>query len=112
MSLDALSANARLLLVGGSETTATLLCGVTYLLLSNPQTLERLTAEVRSAFKSEDEINMSSVNDLNYMLACLDEALRVYPPVPLGLPRVVPKGGCEITGQFIPEDVWEFIPLA
>ncbi|EER41050.1 trichothecene C-15 hydroxylase [Histoplasma capsulatum H143] len=104
MSLDALSANARLLLVGGSETTATLLCGVTYLLLSNPQTLERLTAEVRSAFKSEDEINMSSANDLNYMLACLDEALRVYPPVPLGLPRVVPKGGCEISGKFIPED--------
>ncbi|PGH29985.1 hypothetical protein GX50_07258 [[Emmonsia] crescens] len=104
LSLEDLVGNSRLILVGGSETTATLLCGVTYLLLANPQTLEKLTAEVRSAFKSEDEININSVNNLNYMLACLDEALRVYPPVPLGLPRVVPKGGCHITGQFIPED--------
>ncbi|EQL30929.1 cytochrome P450, family 3, subfamily A [Blastomyces dermatitidis ATCC 26199] len=104
MSLDTLSGNARLILVGGSETTATLLCGVTYLLLSNPQALAKLTAEVRSAFKSEDDINMNSVNELDYMLACLNEAMRVYPPVPLGLPRVIPKGGCQITGQFIPED--------
>ncbi|OJD14471.1 hypothetical protein AJ78_05182 [Emergomyces pasteurianus Ep9510] len=103
MSLETLVGNSRLILVGGSETTATLLCGVTYLLLSNPEALAKLTTEVRSTFKSEDAININSVNGLEYMLACLDEALRVYPPVPLGLPRVVPKGGCQISGQFIPE---------
>ncbi|OAX80637.1 hypothetical protein ACJ72_05023 [Emergomyces africanus] len=104
MSLENLAGNSSLLLVGGSETTATLLCGVTYLLLSNPHALEKLTVEVRSSFKSEDEINMNSVNGLDYMLACLDEALRVYPPVPFGLPRVIPTGGCHISGQFVPEN--------
>ncbi|EEH23236.1 hypothetical protein PABG_05447 [Paracoccidioides brasiliensis Pb03] len=104
MSVDGIAINCRLLLIGGSETTATLLSGVTFLLLTNPNTLEKLTAEVRSNFKNESEITINSVNRLSYMLACLDEALRVYPPVAIGLPRVVNKGGCSIIGQFVPED--------
>lgn len=29
----------------------------------------------------------------------------MYPPVPTGLPRVVPKGGAVISGRFVPENV-------
>lgn len=93
------------MIIGGSETTATLLAGVTYLLLSNPVALQRLTVEVRSTFQSEQEITMTSVNQLTYMLACLNEALRVYPPVPVGLPRVTPAGGRTILGRFVPQGV-------
>lgn len=39
------------------------------------------------------------------MLACLNEALRVYPPVPTGLPRVTPAGGRTILGRFVPQGV-------
>jgi cytochrome P450 len=60
---------------------------------------------VRSTFSSEKEINFVSVNQLSYMLACLNEALRMYPPVANGLPRVVSKGGAQILGQYIPERV-------
>ena len=105
MSLAEIESNASLLLIGGSETTATLLSGVTYYLLTNPHTLSRLTAEVRSAFSSEAEITLTSVNRLSYMLACLDEAMRMYPPVPHGLPRVIPKGGKTLLERYIPEDV-------
>lgn len=91
--------------MGGSETTATLLAGVTYLLLSNPHALQKLTEEVRSTFSDESEINMTSVNQLTYMLACLNEAMRVYPPVPTGLPRVVPSGGNTILDRYVPEKV-------
>ena len=38
------------------------------------------------------------------MLACLNEALRYYPPVPGAMFRQVPKGGATVSGQFIPED--------
>ncbi|KAJ5643138.1 cytochrome P450 monooxygenase [Penicillium longicatenatum] len=103
LSLENLQSNGNILIIGGSETTATLLAGVTYLLLSNPAALERLTAEVRSTFESEQEITMTSVNHLAYMLACLNEALRVYPPVPAGLPRVTPAGGRTILGRFVPQ---------
>ena len=97
--------NAEILIIGGSETTATLFSGVTYYLLMNPDSLQKLTQEVRSSFRSEEEISLISVGKLTFMLACLDEALRMYPPVANGLPRVVPKGGAEVLGQYIPEDV-------
>ena len=103
--MENIQANSNILIIGGSETTATLLSGVTYLLLSNPRALLKLTEEVRTAFKDESEINMASVNKLTYMLACLDEALRVYPPVPTGLPRVIPPEGRTVLGRHIPPDV-------
>jgi cytochrome P450 len=97
--------NAGVLCVAGSETTATLLCGVTFLMLKHPHILNKLKEEVRSAFKSEDEITLTSVGNLEYMLACLNEAMRAYPPAPVGFPREVPKGGVRINGHFIPEGV-------
>ncbi|KAJ0269092.1 hypothetical protein COL940_012771 [Colletotrichum noveboracense] len=62
----------------------------------------KLVAEVRSTFEKEDDITIISVNKLSYMLACLDEALRIYPPVSMGLPRVTPKEGATVCGRFIP----------
>jgi cytochrome P450 len=111
MSVEELEGNATILIMAGSETTATLLSGVTYFLLTNPHAIKRLEEEVRSTFSSEDEINVLSVNKLSYMLACLDEAFRMYPPLPTGLPRVVPKGGAIIADRFVPEDVSASISL-
>ncbi|CAN8105332.1 unnamed protein product [Discula destructiva] len=102
LSEEKIDSNAGILIIAGSETTATLLSGVTYLLLTNPHTMEKLVHEIRSAFKSEDEIELNSVNSLSYMLACLEEAFRFYPPAPVGLPRVTPKQGAHIGDEFIP----------
>ncbi|KAK3321733.1 putative cytochrome P450 [Apodospora peruviana] len=104
--------NAAVLILAGSETTATLLSGVTFLLLRHPECLRKATEEVRSTFRSEKDITLTSVARLEYMLACLNEALRRYPPVPFGLPRVTPKGGASIIGEFMPEHthvaVWQY----
>lgn len=78
---------------------------MTFLLLKNPKELEKATKEVRSTFGSEEEITLSSVNRLPYMFACLNEALRLYPPVPIGLPRYTPQGGVVIAGHAVPENV-------
>ncbi|KAJ9194590.1 hypothetical protein DTO164E3_7257 [Paecilomyces variotii] len=106
LSVGKLIANAEILIIGGSETTATLLSGVTYLLLKNPDTYKKLAHEVRTVFQSADEIDLISVNRLPYMLACLEEALRMYPPVANGLPRMCPKGGAKVLGQYIPENTY------
>lgn len=105
MDLGKLVANANILVIAGSETTATLLSGVTYFLLKHPEVLSKLTHEVRSAFTTEGEINISAVSQLTYMSACLEETLRLYPPVAIGIPRVVPQGGGTISGHFVPENV-------
>ena len=39
------------------------------------------------------------------MNACIEEGLRIFPPVPIGLLRIVPKGGSDIDGHMIPEGV-------
>lgn len=78
-------------LVAGSETTATLLAGVTYYMLRNPDILDKAVEEVRSAFAKEEDISFTSASaQLPYMLACLEEGLRTYPPVPTILIRTTP----------------------
>lgn len=91
------------MIIAGSETTATALSGVTFLLGTHPEILAKLTEEVRSGFSSEDEITLLSVQKLKYMLAVLDETLRVYPPAPGPTPRVVPAGGNVICDRWLPE---------
>lgn len=105
MTTKEIEVNANLLIIAGSETTATLLSGCTYYLLKNPMVLHKLTREVRGAFKNENEITISEVSRLEYLMAVVDESFRLYPPVPTGLPRIVPKGGEDIDGGFVPEGV-------
>jgi cytochrome P450 len=102
---DEMIATARLLIIAGSETTATLLSGMTYLVCKHPKVLEKLTDEVRSTFSSETEINLTGANKLRYMLACLDEGMRMYPPVPATFPRNVPPEGDFVGDAWIPGGV-------
>lgn len=95
--------NVAALLIAGSETTATLLTGMTYMLCKHEDVLTKLQEEIRSRFDSDREINLTTVLTLPYLLACLDEALRCYPPVPIGPPRTVPDNGADIAGEFVPE---------
>lgn len=93
------------LLLAGSETTATLLSAVTFYLLKNPPTMQKLKTEIRTSFVNENEITQISVNKLKYQLAVLDEALRIHAPTPGGFPRIVPEAGREIDGQWVPGGV-------
>lgn len=102
MTLEEMYTAAQVLIVAGSETSATALCGATYLLLSNPATLARLTAEVRAAFASEADILLQSTQALPYLSAVIEEALRLCPPGPGTFPRRVPEGGREVCGGFVP----------
>lgn len=105
MSTQEMEANAAIMIVAGSETTATLLSGLTFYLLGNPSAYQKAKSEVRGAFESYSDINVVGVSQLTYLNAAFEEALRVYPPAPGIIPRVVPKGGAAIDGEFIPEGV-------
>ncbi|KFY92053.1 hypothetical protein V500_04337 [Pseudogymnoascus sp. VKM F-4518 (FW-2643)] len=102
MKVPEIIVNSALLIVAGSETTATLLSGATYHLLKNPRVMEKLQREIRGAFKEEKDIDIAGVNGLEYLLAVLDEAMRMYPPVPTGLPRRVPGDGDVINDRWVP----------
>ncbi|PKY04603.1 cytochrome P450 [Aspergillus campestris IBT 28561] len=110
MSEDELISNAYVLIIAGSETTATLLSGVTYYLLTVPGVLETLQKEVRGSFRCEEEITWSAVNQLKYTLAVLNEGLRMYPPAPFGFPRIVEEGDF-ICGRWVPGGTSVGVPM-
>jgi len=77
-----------------------------YYLLKEPKCLARATQEVRSAFSSdEDIVSGQKLTDCNYLRACIEEALRMVPPVPGGLPRAALRGGAKVDGELILEGV-------
>lgn len=67
--------------------------------------MAQLTSEVRTAFPSASDITLDSSRRLPFMNACIEEGLRIYPPVPAGLPRTTPEGGAEICGEWVPPGV-------
>ncbi|KAI2618916.1 benzoate 4-monooxygenase cytochrome P450 [Hypoxylon sp. NC1633] len=100
-----LAARASDLVIAGSSTTATSLAATLYYLLQNPSSLEKLRAEVRSTFNEYADITYSSTQSMEYLRAVILEGLRIYPPVPLALPRIVPDGGDTVDGYFLPGGV-------
>lgn len=93
----------------GSETTAISLSAVFYFLLKNPRALARLRAEIDDAARagafSDYETGLVTWHEsqhLPYLDACIKEAFRLHPAAGLPLERIVPKGGTEIAGHFVP----------
>jgi hypothetical protein len=105
MSRDEIQATFNLLMIAGSETTATLLAGCTYLLQKHPRVLQLLQAEIRDTFSNDKEITILSVSHLAYLNAVIEESLRLYPPVPIALNRMTPPEGAMICGHWVPGNV-------
>jgi cytochrome P450 len=107
MAIEELDINMSVLIFAGSETTASGLAAIIRILLQNEHHMSKLVREIRSAFVSESEINLASAGRLQYLNACVDEGMRLCPPVSIGVPRVVPPSGDTICGQWIPGGVSE-----
>ena len=110
MSRSEIMETSGILIIAGSETTATLLSGATYYLLTNPEAYAKAKAEVRSAFPAPGDITLASTARLPYLHAFLEEALRMYPPVPTALPRRTPPEGEYISGVFVPGNTGIAVP--
>ena len=105
MSLPEIEATFRTLVMVGSETTATALTGIVSYLIKTPEILARLVIEIRQAFKHASEIRADRIDKLVYLSAVIEEGLRLCPPVPLGMPRVVPAKGAKVAGYWLPGGV-------
>jgi cytochrome P450 len=104
MSLGEIQSTFGVILVAGSETTATTLVGCLYRLASNPKVQEKLWMELKQ-FKSNQAITVESTKTLEYLDAVLNESLRLCYAVPGGLPRIVPDNGDTYAGHFVPGGV-------
>lgn len=103
LNIDEMHSNGALFMGAGTETTATELSGALYYLITNSSCMTKLKDEIRTAFPGgSEDITIDKLAQLKYLHACLEEGLRIYPPVPIGLPRAVPYPGATIMGTYIP----------
>ncbi|KAH7101274.1 high nitrogen upregulated cytochrome P450 monooxygenase 2 [Auriculariales sp. MPI-PUGE-AT-0066] len=102
-----LAQEAVLTVIAGSDTSTTAMCSMMFFLLAHPHCYERALAELDSVAEHGHEPWFSSEahTQLPYLNACLDEALRLLPVVPVNGPRAVPvgSGGIRIGEHFFPE---------
>jgi len=83
-----------------------------FFLVSRPEIYDKLKAELKEFFPDLDGsevLDGKTVGKLPYLNAVAEESLRLG--APLGsFPRVAPKGGAYIAGQFIPEGTIVGVP--
>lgn len=72
-----LESNSFMTVVAGSETSATTLSAALNYLLRDPERLGILTDEIRTRFKSQDEITFAAVKELPYLNAVIWETFRI-----------------------------------
>ena len=68
--------------------------------------LSRLRAEIDAAYETgtlSTSVRYKDAIKLSYLNAVVREGLRVHHSLGTGLPRIVPKGGAEIAGHWVPE---------
>ncbi|KAL1632377.1 hypothetical protein SLS56_003792 [Neofusicoccum ribis] len=87
----------------GTDTSSTTMASVFFYLSNNPSALAKACSEVRSKFARGHEVRPGGLlNSCSYVRACIDEAMRLSPPVGSVLWREVQDGGMDVDGHFIP----------
>lgn len=96
----------------GSDTTSIALTHVLYFLIKTPSALTSLRDEIDANAVFEDGIaTHKSVQNLPYLRACIDESLRLIPPVSTGLHRLTPSKGYSIDGHWIAGNTIVVVPI-
>lgn len=91
------------IMFAGRDTTASLLNSLFYELSRNPEIWNKLKSEIYREFGDGDNVNFDnitfeSMKKCTYLKWCINEALRLYPPIPLHVKSPIrdislPQGG-------------------
>ncbi|KAJ6478055.1 high nitrogen upregulated cytochrome P450 monooxygenase 2, partial [Mycena vitilis] len=95
-------------IVGGSDTIASTLANTVFSLLMQPELMKTLQREIDATFGAEgvDFHDATRLAELPYLNACINETLRVIPPVQTRISRGIPRGhgGIHVAGaRYLPE---------
>lgn len=94
ISLDEFWSEAMFFFPAGGDTTATALSALFFYLSRSPEVYRKLSGEIRGAFTHGAEIRGGpKLAGCRYLRACIDEALRMSPPVSGTLWRERAPGG-------------------
>ncbi|CAI8594410.1 unnamed protein product [Vicia faba] len=88
------------LIAGGVETTSGTLTWAISLLLKNPHVMKKAKEELNIHVEKERCVEVSDIKNLIYLQSIVKETLRLYPPVPLSVPREFSED-CNLDGYVI-----------
>ncbi|XMA20785.1 hypothetical protein WAI453_013576 [Rhynchosporium graminicola] len=78
-----------------------------YHMIQHPEAWSKVRSEIDTAQARglclDPVITFNDAEQLPYFKACVKEALRIFSPTTMGLPRVVPKNGITIAGRLFRE---------
>ncbi|KAF2490392.1 benzoate 4-monooxygenase cytochrome P450, partial [Lophium mytilinum] len=101
-----IAAESTNLIVAGSDTTSTVLAAALFYLSRTPTVYAKVAAKIRSCFHRPIDLqNRSLLHSCLYLRACIEESMRMAPPIASALFREVEPSGAMIDGHFIPAGV-------
>ncbi|KAJ7176136.1 benzoate para-hydroxylase [Mycena crocata] len=98
-----LTAETVTLLVAGAESTANSAAVILHLLATHPVICGKLLGYLHDATGGKNEISYEQAKDVPYLHATINEGLRIFSPLSIGLPRVAPADGVGCGGHHFPE---------
>ena len=96
---EAIINEARNYIIAGSDTTAVTLTYLVYSVCRDKRVRDKLVSELLNLPESYTDKDLRNLPYLNHVI---DEALRLHPAVPNGLPRAVPPEGAHFNGYDLP----------
>lgn len=103
-----LQADARLIIVAGSDTTAATFTFMFFHLAKHPEQVQKLREELKTL--TSGDWSDKDINRAQHLNGCIYEALRLHPPVPSGVQRLTPPEGMEADGRHIPGNTIFWMP--
>ena len=112
LTKDHLVAEAIVMFVAGTDTTAAALAIGLHKLLQHPESYSRLQDEVRTVMPTLNSRPLiEELDSLPFLDACIKEGLRVSCPSRVRMPRTVSEEGWKYNGHYLPAGVGGSPPL-
>ncbi|KAG5681182.1 hypothetical protein PVAND_010640 [Polypedilum vanderplanki] len=83
LTIDEIAAQVLVFFVGGFETSSATMSFCLFELCKNPHIQRKVQEEIDRVFgdKKFDDLDYEMINNLKYLECCIDETLRLYPPL-------------------------------
>uniref|UniRef100_A0A0A9YG98 Putative cytochrome P450 6a14 n=1 Tax=Lygus hesperus TaxID=30085 RepID=A0A0A9YG98_LYGHE len=105
-----LGAQLFVFLIAGFETTSTTIYHLTYLLSQNEECQDKAREEINRILAKHGDFSYDMLRELTYLSNCIDETLRLFPPVPFMM-RTCTKEYTFPDGTTIPKKTNIVIPV-
>ena len=107
ISDEDISAEILLLMVAAPDTTSALICALIESIVTDSKVYSKVMHEVNT-FTAHARLNSpfasyTQIKNMPYFTSCIWETARLFPPIPVVLPRRVSAGGITLAGKYLPE---------